>query len=270
MKANLTLVGLAAVLLSLCVPMAGFAAACPASGFNPLLVPDGTPVMETIPASGGRIYIAQLTAGRSYSLQVTSPPENLSLSAYTLEISGTLLGGAATTTDTTTIDPRIVEIELFGGAFKDHGGRRISILVSSSGGFDFTFCNTDSSNDHPLVVSLVETTLFNPLWSTFGVFETFYRFQNSTNASCNVTLRMVNDAGTQVANPSFAIPANSTAPTRTTGPTDLNLANDQAGQAIITHNCPPGAIQLDGFLGRFDLAAPVVLPIKIQTARQQQ
>ncbi len=225
--------------------------------------------METIPASGGRNYVAELTGGRSYSLQVTSPTQSSDIPAYTLEPAGALFGGVATTTDTTTTDPQIVEVEFMGS--HDHGGRRISILVSSSGHFIFNFCNTDSFAAHPFTLVLVETTLFNPLWSTFGGFETFYRFQNSTNSACNVTLRMINDAGTQVANTTFPIPANSTVPTVFTGPTaqgGLNLANDQAGQAIITHDCPPGAIQVDGFIGRFDLAAPVVLPIRIQAARE--
>ena len=159
-------------------------------------------------------------------------------------------------TDTTNVTPGIV----LNGSRRSFIGTGQAVIVR----IGFPLATTET-----VQVSVAETTLFNPLWSTFGGFETFYRFQNSTNSSCNVTLRMVNDAGAQVANPSFAIPANSTAPTRTTGPTDLNLANDQAGQAIITHDCPPGAIQVDGFLGLFG-AQTNVLPIRIQTARQMR
>jgi len=266
MKSNLTVVGLAAVLFSLCAPLAGLAV-CSGSAANPLLVPDGAPVVETIPASGVRVYFAQLNAGRSYSLQVTTPANSANV-AYTLVLCDAFSGGVATTTDTTATDPPILDS---GSPVVVRGGRRLTIAVSSSGLFFLNFTNIDPFFAHPFTLVLVETTLFNPLWSTFGGFETFYRFQNSTNASCNITLRMMNDAGTQVANTTFPIPANSTVPTVFTGPTaqgGLNLANDQAGQAVITHDCPPGAIQVDGFTGRFDLAAPVVLPIRIQAARE--
>ncbi len=160
-----------------------------------------------------------------------------------------------------------------GTGMSQFGAVRLSLTAANNTEV-FFFVNTGiATAPGDFRVRVEETTLFNPLWSTFGGFETFYRFQNATNSACSVTLRMVNDAGTVVANSTQPIPANSTAPTVFTGPMaqgGLNLANDQAGGATITHNCPPGAIQVDGFTGRFDLAAPVVLPIKIQTARQMR
>jgi hypothetical protein len=128
----------------------------------------------------------------------------------------------------------------------------------------------DSATGTDYRVRVVETTLTSPLWTTFSNFETFYRFNNVTNGSISVTLWLLNDAGTVVASPTFAVPANSTSPTRNTGPTDLNLPDDTAGQAIITHNGPPGAIHVDGFSGNFSVSPPVVLPIKIEPARQQR
>ncbi len=164
-----------------------------------------------------------------------------------------------TTRNTTAIAPLI-----------RHNGMRVSVTGTGND----LFVRVTAFLGQVLSMQLSETTLYNPLWSTFGGFETFYRFQNSTNSACNATLRMVNDAGTEVANTTIPMMANSTAPTIFTGPMapggGLGLADNQAGQAVITHNCPPGAIQVDGFTGRFDLAAPVVLPIKIEAARQMR
>jgi hypothetical protein len=119
-------------------------------------------------------------------------------------------------------------------------------------------------------VRVAETTLFNPLWSTFGGFETFYRLQNTTRDSLNVTLRLINDGGTTVATHNQMLAANSTAPTIFTGPgpaPGLGVADNQAGQAILTHDGPPGALQVDGFLGSF-AGTSVVLPIKIVPVRE--
>ncbi|MGH9779231.1 MAG: tail fiber domain-containing protein, partial [Candidatus Acidiferrales bacterium] len=41
-----------------------------------------------------------------------------------------------------------------------------------------------------------------------------------------------------------------------------------AGRGSITHDCPPGAVQVDGFVGNFSGVAPAVLPIKIVAARE--
>lgn len=113
-------------------------------------------------------------------------------------------------------------------------------------------------------IQVFDTTLVNPLWSTFGGFETFYRFQNVTNTTISVTLTLINDAGTVVASTTFTVNAGRTVPTRNTGPTDLNLADNQAGQALITHDGPAGGIQVDGFLGLFTGGQSIVLPIKIE------
>ncbi len=148
-------------------------------------------------------------------------------------------------------------------------GNRVSITAASAMTILVSVTNS-TMQARDFTVRVAETTLFNPLWSTFGGFETFYRLQNTTRDTLNVTLRLINDAGTTVATHNQPLAANATAPTIFTGPgpaPGLGVPDNQAGQAILTHDGPPGALQVDGFLGLFT-ATPVVLPIKIVPARE--
>ncbi len=267
MKTRLTVATVVISALFLLIPSLALSQCTLVTSVNPPLTPDGSPTTTSVPTNGAR-YVANLTEGGSYSLKIVLP-QGYSGSAPTLTGTGPFFCGSPPLplTNTSVIQPQV----FFQGIATDiRGGIRVNFTIPSTGGYAFDFQHF-AGGTATVTAVLVETTLFSPLWSTFGGFETFYRFQNTSNGVCNVTLRMVNDAGMQVANTTFPILHNSTVPTVFTGPTaqgGLNLANDQAGQAIITHNCPPGAIQVDGFTGRFDLATPVVLPIKIQTARE--
>jgi len=166
---------------------------------------------------------------------------------------------------TSSLSPR--NIRLFDPTLPN--GNRVSVTAASAMTILVSVTNS-TMQPRDFTVRVAETTLFNPLWSTFGGFETFYRLQNTTRDSLTVTLRLINDAGTTVATHNQPLAANSTAPTLFTGPgpaPGLGVTDNQAGQAILTHDGPPGALQVDGFLGLFT-ATPVVLPIKIVPARE--
>jgi len=262
MKRTLSFVFLLSTLLAFTSGAQADNTACTGAIF---LVPDGSPHEGMFAVNlEQRWYRAVVKVNRSYVIVVEnlSPTDTSGFVAISSLLGGSCMGTTLPTAPGSTTEPVSADSGV--------GAIRLAFTVNSNAAVFFPL---DGTMGTKFRVRVEETTLFNPLWSTFGGFETFYRFQNSTNSACSVTLRMVNDAGTVVANSTQPIPANSTAPTVFTGPMaqgGLNLANDQAGGATITHNCPPGAIQVDGFTGRFDLAAPVVLPIKIQTARQMR
>jgi hypothetical protein len=211
--------------------------------------------------------------GRSYSVEITpdrEPFDGLSANIRLLRFGDLCPSGSSSLTlrDTRLMAPRLVQLSAQTG-----GGARWSFTYPGTGpggpsDFVWIVIENTSVTDRQYTYSVSETTLYNPLWSTFGGFETFYRIQNTTNEDINVTLTLVNDGGTAVANTTLAVPAGATAPTRNTGPSGLNVPDNQAGQAILTHDGPPGAIQADGFLGNFSVFPPVVLPIKITTARE--
>ena len=209
-------------------------------------------------ATSNETFFMRGLAGRSYSVEVLASLEEGFVFHF-----GAVGNSCPTADDAIYRNTSAIAPQLFDGA----DGQRMSFIAPSNGFYLVRVENNGSSQTFRY--SAVETTLYNPLWSTAGGFETFYRFQNTTNDVCNVTLTMRNDAGALVGGTpvTFPIPANSTVPTRNTGAGDLNVGNGLAGNATISHDCPPGGVQVDGFTAIFG-ASTAVLPIKIVGARE--
>jgi hypothetical protein len=55
---------------------------------------------------------------------------------------------------------------------------------------------------------------------------------------------------------------------RSTGPADLHVASNRSGHATITHDCPPGAIQVEAYAA--NASGNRTLPLKVTLARQQR
>jgi hypothetical protein len=138
---------------------------------------------------------------------------------------------------------------------------------------DFFFAVSTGKLGQTFRVRVDDTTLFSPFFTTQNSQETYYRFANTTSAGLIVTLKLVNDAGAAVATHTFKLAANSTSPVIYTGPAaaplvGLNIANNLLGQAVITHNGPPGALAADGFWGLLSKgAAAIAVPIVVTAAR---
>src|SRR3970040_2617423 len=75
--------------------------------------------------------------------------------------------------------------------------------------------STPGGASEALSLRVSETTQFHPGWSTGGGFNTFYSLQNTTNATLNVTLKLFNLAGTEVASSALPIAAGQLAATNT-------------------------------------------------------
>lgn len=190
-----------------------------------------------------------ITAGHSYSFEVTatdggSPP---SVSIGTVSCPTVNPAG---TRDTTEIDPVLTL-----------GGVRLSWTADISSN---TFVvSTSSADPIPYTVSVSETTQYNPRWSTFGGYTTQWGFQNTTNAAITGNLKIFTTAGTVVSNTTFAIPSGRVVFKTTTG---LSIAVSQSGNAIFTHDGPPGGIQADAFMVSSD--GKTVVPAKFGAARE--
>ena len=227
------------------------------------IVPDGRVTEYTIPASTTVWFAFVPTAGHSYTAEGNYPEDSFNPGVLAFKASDL---NFATCAGTSTLGA----IDTFGVDPDAEGGDRASFIVPFSPVSPpvvYMSAQNIEAVPHRFTFLVSETTLFNPLWSTFGGFQTFYRFQNTTSATIHVTLTLINNAGTTVATiTALAIAPGATAATRSTSPLDLNVTPQQAGQGIITHDGPPGALQVDGFLGNFS-GGSVVLPIKIVGAR---
>lgn len=234
-------------------------------GFANNMVSDGRLYSFTLGAGASPWFQFEGRANHSYSIDVSVTDLSGQPNALTILNTTDACPGPSTLTvqATTTTLP---SLSLADGSI----AFRRTFIAPTSGNYQV---NVDHSLDvvnHPVIMSISETTLFNPLWSTFSNFETFYRVQNTVDSTCNVKLTLRNDANVVVATTVQSVQAGRTLATINTGPgpfPGLGVANNQAGGAIIGHDCPPGAIQVDGFLGIFT-GTPIVLPIKIVPARE--
>ena len=228
------------------------------------LVPDGSPRTRTVAAGVGNgiTYVAILRPGRSYSLSITTHDIWLNMSEATLV--GAPSPGSCppglTLRNTSAIDPEVLlDTE---GVLQQ--GIRVSFSVPSfTGDYAFVFTNTDTIA-HSFTAVLTETTQFHPGWSTGGGFNTFYSIQNTTNASCSITLTLFNLAGTQVATTTQSVAAGGLLATNTQA---LGVGAGLAGTGILTHDCPPGGILVDAAIANFGTSPAAIIPAKFQPAR---
>ena len=98
------------------------------------------------------------------------------------------------------------------------------------------------------VLSVVETTMFSPGWSTFGV-NTFWSFYNTTNATINGTLSLLSTTGGLIGPPGTqAIP-----PGTAWFPSTITMliGANMSGTARFTHDGPPGAILAEAAITNF-------------------
>lgn len=252
MYTRLGVATIAGVLMVLLSPAIGHAEGTSCS-FPTVVVPDGRIMESTIPNGSTFWFLFDTDAGRSYSIEIKDPLEAWGNFPGSLTVFAT---GSCFGTDpimsTENIAPEI-----------PNTARRVS-LTTTAGRQRFTLQNT-SGGTRPYSISVSETTMFSPRWSTFGGFFTSWGFHNTTSTSLTGTLKVNKNDGTVLANPTFSIPAG-TVVFKDTRPTDLNLAAQQAGSATFTHNGPPGAIQADVFF--LNSAATVVVPGEFRAVRE--
>jgi len=119
----------------------------------------------------------------------------------------------------------------------------------------------------PIPVSFTwsDTTMYSPAWSTNGTFNTFYSFQNTTTASLNGTLTLLDTAGAVLSTVMVPIPAGQTVATNTQA---LGSARNRTGTARFTHDGPPGAVVAEAAIANFAISPAYVQPVKFQAVRE--
>ena len=138
-------------------------------------------------------------------------------------------------------------------------GRRRSFVAPASGVYKFSIAQGASGQTSTFRV--VDTTLYNPRWSTYSGFITQYGFQNTTNEdlSVTVTVTKVLPAGAPITLGPFTVPANSEV-FKVVGASsgDIVAGANQAGFAVAAYNGAPGVLKADAYF--INPSATVIVP----------
>jgi hypothetical protein len=248
-------VGLVAI-FALALPSAAQAQVCSTFVAS---IPDGR-ISGPWPISSGGNGLSWdfgVTSGRSYSVEVLE---------HSGSVGATMIVGngfcpasnIAGLRDTTTIDPS-------SGTTGTCCFLRRSFTATASGFLEVTVTTPGSTSVN---LSATETTMFSPVWSTNGTFDTFYSFQNTTNASCAIALSLFNTAGTLIDTFSTTVVAAATASTNTQA---LATTRNLTGTAKLTHDCPPGGIQAEAAVANFTISpTPYFQPVKFGPVRSSR
>jgi hypothetical protein len=114
--------------------------------------------------------------------------------------------------------------------------------------------------------AVIDTTMYNPRWSTFSGFITQWGLNNVSDNPITGVLTVVSSSGTVLAASTVTIQPGQVV-FKSTVPSDLNIPANSAGNATFTHNGPPGAIQGDAYF--INSNATVVVPSKLDTTTPQ-
>ncbi len=182
--------------------------------------------------------------GRSYTVDVIKTggfPATLTMNINNGFCPPSDISSGVTIRDTSLVTPSV-----FGG----NNGQRRSIVVTGAVPGNFLDLRVGNSEPNTSFVTfrVSETTLYSPGWSTFGGSQTFWSFSNTTNATINGTLTILNTSGTQIATASQAIPSGTAFfPSTIT----MAIAAGQAGTARFTHDGPRTAFIAEGAITNF-------------------
>jgi hypothetical protein len=194
--------------------------------------------------------------GYSYSLDISDALGTTAPSTFTLfrgddGCSGT---SSAVSRDTSAIDP----------AASGSTARMAFTATGSDPNYRLSLTNPSGA---PVVYNFVlgETTLFSPAWSTFGTYNTYYSFQNTTSATINATLTLTRSDGTSAGSTTLAIPPGVTASTNTVA---LGTIRNATGTTRVTHDGPPGALVPEADIANFSLTPAYVQPVRFRSVRE--
>jgi hypothetical protein len=227
-------------------------------GFPTVIVPDGRIVQSFIPNGSTYYWLFDSTNGNSYSLETKLTTgawgNNLTIEYYDLGSSSCTT--PITVTGTTGEDPEIPQT-----------GERVSVTAASGspGTRHWIEITNNTGSGQGYTVSVSDTTMYSPAWSTNGTYNTYYSFFNTTKGTVNVTISLTQTDGTPDSSTTVGVPSGQTAATNTVA---LGTTRDKTGTAKMTHDGPPGAILVEADIANFSLSPPYIQPVKFQSARE--
>ncbi len=242
MRARISMISLVAIVALLGLPALARAGEGTNCFTETVLAADGRIVESTIPNGSTFWYLIQTTVGRSYSVEIKSKVDPIN----TMPGNATFFNGTdgcggvstLTTRDIRMLDPQVpangTRRSFTAVDPADSGRHRIRLVATAGTPVAYT-------------ISVSDTTMFSPGWSTFGV-STFWSFYNTTNATINGTLTLLDSTGAQIAAVGLGIPTGQAAfPSTIT----MAIGANMSGTARFTHDGPPGAILAEAAITNF-------------------
>jgi uncharacterized repeat protein (TIGR01451 family) len=225
--------------------------------YSPLL-PDGRSVARSLANGGTAWYLASLREGSSYSVEAANPL-GTGVPTVTVFSGADACSGASSVVvlNTTGTDARAGASSR--SSFTATGpDTRYRIRVVNSTGSTLSYS-----------MQVGETALFSPAWSTGGTSETYYSFQNTTNATVTGTLTLRDSAGLVLDTQFLSIAAGQAGATNTSAGA-MNVPRNRTGTAEFSHNGPPGAINAHASIASFASVPPYVQVIRFQAVREMR
>jgi len=219
------------------------------------LVADGRSITATLAAGGTKWYTIPVSANRAYSVEVanvTSPAPALA-AAFFAGVDECGPTSTLVTRNTATMDPAST------------AGPRVSFASGFAAGTYRVRLTNPGGAPVVYTITLAELTLFSPAWTTNGSYNTYYSFQNTTNATVTGTLRLLSTAGSTLASVPLSVPPGETASVNTAS---AGAPRNQTGVATFIHDGPPSAIQATAAVANFTLATPYIQPVKFNAVRE--
>ena len=124
-------------------------------------------------------------------------------------------------------------------------GRRISFTASKTGLYLVYATNVSGAGRYSF--RILDTTLFNPRWSTWAGRDNQWGFLNLSDMPVTGTLSIYDSNNKLVISVQFTVAAGGEL-VRGSSSSDLNLPRNASGYAIYSHNGPPGAIIADAYI----------------------
>lgn len=231
------------------------------SGFVAPVVDGRINVPITIDIVADKSVEFYLQPGHSYSAEVLLPSFNNDM---------TVIFGGPNTACPAADSAGFTHTESTSPNFLTAGSyRRASITIpSGNNANDFYTIRVGASNPETVTVSISDTTMYNPRWSTFSGFITQWGFQNTTNAAISGTLTVVDGVSGGPYTKSVSVPAGGKTVFVTTSDTFGGgpIPGSHAGGAIFTHNGPPGSIKADAYF--INGSGSVIVPSEFKAVRE--
>jgi hypothetical protein len=252
----------AAVLLISAVGLRAQSTSCGLSGG---IIPDGRlTTLWSIPASTTYFYGFNGLAGHSYSVDVTQEVEGFSGNGQDeSDFVVTLYAPSDTCPGTSSLI--YTNITSWDPSGEWANGIRYSFIapttaLSGSLAYQIQIQNADAGSGHSYRISIVDTTMYNPRWSTFSGFSTQWGFFNTSSTTIAGTLTLYSTTGAVVGSPvSVSLPAHAFTLKTTSG---LGVAANQAGSAVFAYVGPPGAVTADAYF--LNGSATLIVPSKFE------